>query len=372
MSIIKMKQDPEVFLNHIKEILRKMYRDPKSLINRRLNKKRKNKYELTYQDRSDSKTSKSEEDFISEIIEKREFTKDELDKFIQTPFVGKFNDDDANIRIVMDTKTNRYYFVTNHSFYDGWALMQLTKELYSDKDSVGYDVQLPKLTYCPFVFEYMFIKTLIDISKLKKSQLALETDKPVYKNRQILHIQMSEKDLNDLAYVEVEKEYHYMTTYVYGMMRLFFDAYPDRQYYNVMTLAAINNPNKINNVSCLMFVVERNDTIEVLHKKIKSRRQHVSITYFYLNSLLGKSRTNKKHTFDICFSSVPYFKQNNSLEVIGAVVPFNSCPVYILNCKIHKTTTASIHFGTKVLDVSVFEKTLQEHKLSILDKTIFE
>jgi hypothetical protein len=47
-------------------------------------------------------------------------------------------------------------------------------------------------------------------------------------------------------------------------------------------------------------------------------------------------------------------------------------PVHVVNCKIDKESTSSVHFGIRELDVKAFEETLDRNNIIVHEKTVFE
>lgn len=374
ISIFKMKTRPDEALEKIYTALKKMRSDPESHINRRISNEG-SKYVISFQDIIQEKSQnnkKSDHDFVSGIVKKLPagFTEKQ---YLQTPYIPVFGEDNSNIELAFDESSGRFYFKTNHSCYDGWTLLKIAGILFDDTTTKRYDIALPELVYYPIVFEYIFIKSIIQLLFLKKSQLALNDDPRNYKIHQIVHTQITEdmKENTDTdKLVRKTKEYGYVSLYVYKIMSVFFNSYPDRKYYNIMILAAINNPSKINNVSLMAFTVEKHDTLDAIDKKIKSRKQQIISTYFLINSFFSTSGGG--HLIDVCISSIPFYKQNTTLDIIGAVVPYNSCPIYVFNSKIGQTSVSSIHFGTRVLNVDNFVESLDKSGIMVRERTILD
>jgi hypothetical protein len=374
ISIFKMKTDPKETLEKMRGVLVNMRSDPKSFINRRIVKKG-SKYMITYQETSQI-VKVSDQKFISSIIKDMPLDCTEK-KYIQTPYIPDFNKDDSSIEIVFDESSGKYYFKTNHCCYDGWTLLKIAGKLFDDDTTERYHLPLPKLVYNPFVFEYMFVKSMIQLLFLKKSQLAMNTDPKNYKIHQVVHTQTQittdtkttdTKTTDTKTLTNNTSKYGYLTLYVFKIMSVFFNAYPDRKYYNVTILAAINNPTKINNVSLIGLTIEKNDTIDIIDKKINSRKQQVITTYFLINSLYSSG--NGKRLFDVCISSIPFYRKNDTLDIIGAIIPYNSCPVYVFNSKIGETSISSIHFGTPVLNVDTFVQSLNQSNITVRERTL--
>lgn len=362
--MFEIKKNRVQVLENARNIIRTMLKKPKSLVNRRIIKD-KNKYKMIFQDET-KRTKETEEKIVSLTVEEKEFKSKDNYVLLKNPFIGEFctEVDDTNIRLLNDTVTNRSYLITNHAYFDGWSLMKMAIEFFSDENSVKYNLPLPKLIYYPIVFEYMLFKMLFQLISMKKAQFAFPPDRPIFKTHKVIHAKINHSD--------VDCKHHYMTTYVHTIIRTFFDSYPGRDHYNVMILTAIDNPTKINNVSFIAFTSERTDTIDITAKKIKSRKEQALTTYFYINSLFRKltSGNENENTLDICISSVPFFKKNDNIESIGVVIPYLSKPIYIFNSKIGDITTSSIHFGVKGLDTEVFVETLKTNKATVHEITV--
>lgn len=327
IAIIKSNLSPDEFKKRLSTV-------KKSIIGRRKINKSNSQYIL----------SEDNQDMTLELIEV-DMSEEDIDEFINEAYIGDMNKN--NIEIIYSS--NYYYFRTNHAYYDGWTLSKLAQMLFGNEES-NYNITLPKLKYYPLITEYGLIKSYMEINKMEKPQF--NNGGKVSRVKNILHIE----------FVITDKKHDYMSQYIHKIMKLFFQTFPDRKYYNIMILASIDNPKKINNVSFMLFTIYNTDTLETISENIKKRKHQVVSTYVVLNTEIFGGKKDKS-MIDICFSSIPLLKNNKGIDNIDIILPYVTYPVYIFNCKIGNTAHTSMHF--KDLDIKSLKKTITNNNMII-------
>jgi hypothetical protein len=152
-------------------------------------------------------------------------------------------------------------------------------------------------------------------------------------------IQMKDK-LTDSS---KEENVSFIAKYIHKILRIFFDTDSDKDHYNITILCTIDNPNKINNIGTVIMTVDRFMEVEQLNTELLERKYMVFGSYTYLNSTLIDPNSNKKGTFDICFSSIPISKDRSPIQIDGVTMYHSSFSVYIFNGKIGDVLHTSMY-----------------------------
>jgi hypothetical protein len=357
-TIIMIDNQMDVIEDSIRKKLMIMYQDPMSVINRY----------TVYHDDEDKKiihghvydNNELIECKINMMIKRKNLTPQEEKVMLESTYISNPSNEYAKFIVLMDDMSNKMYVQTNHAYFDEWTFANVMSDLLSEPTN-KYLSQIPRFKYLPFISEYKLIRTIIDKFKMTDRQLTSEPNIGTYCVNNILHF--TESDPNPMS----------ISHYTYKIMSLFFDAYPTRNHYNVMILCTMENSRKINNIAFISFTIERTHTLKDIKKKIQKRKYMVWGSYFCLNSFLSSIRSISYNlNTDVCISSSLFLKDDGMMRSMGSVMRYTYVPVHVVNCKIDKESTSSVHFGIRELDVKAFEETLDRNNIIVHEKTVFE
>jgi len=259
-------------------------------------------------------------------------------------------------KIVLDRKNKMMWIVGNHAYMDGFTMMRICLDILSVDEKDTYQSKLPQFNYIPFITDLMILRTMYDLHHLNPPALkpfdGIErTD--ASKIQYITHIKMK---IDRTTNIETK---NFIPSYVHRMMQIFFEMYRDKDYFNVVVLCAIYNPNKINNIGMLTLQINRNDQIIDIENELNRIKSYQAIgSYFLVNSI----KNTKKSSIDIVFSSIPGFRSDKYGYAGGAVLPCVSWPIYVFNSKIGDTCTSSIHLRPDYADHMQFIKVVQNKR----------
>jgi hypothetical protein len=340
-SCMKIKTNSmKEYENQIKKRLNELYRN-ESVMSRTILCVGKN-YEIVY-----LKLSQREIDNLVDLSVRSINTKEQLDNQIE---IGNILDADHQIIktlsesyfesnpkfvIILDHKNMTLYIKTNHVFFDGWTLNRLLSKLMIFDPVDQYNITVPKFTYTPLLSEYCLIRTMYDMITIPKSPMCEKypMTQEAIPVKDIVHIKFDKK-------MFTKSKITLIAQYTYQIMSIMFNSY-DFDQYNLMILAAMDNPNKINNVSGIILTVRRSDSLQDLERMLRNKQYMVWGLYFFVN-FLTKSR--KSSNIDIVISSIPFIKSNTYGNSNGSAMMFLGSPIYVFNNLIGEEMTSSIHF----------------------------
>ena len=287
------------------------------------------------------------------IIElKNNITDDDETKLYNEPYTTN----DPPFKLIFDTSNKILWIMANHAYIDGFTMMNTVNKILDIDINDTYNIKLPEFTYIPIFTDYIIIRTVYDYCNIKPASLKLldnlnesnSSNQVMKKIRNIFHLKFKLDIKNN----------NFMQIMIWNITQIFFDIFPNSEYFNVGILFAINNPNKINNVSMILVNINKNDTINDIGNKLNNKRHMVLGSYFLMNSIENTSAS--KSSIDIMFSSIPAFKSDKHGTAHGAILPFTSSPIYIFNSKIGNINTSSVHMRDDYVDYDKFQNTLKK------------
>ncbi len=347
--------DMNKYCDQIKDMVKKIYGDNKPELKRyvEINESDKNVAYIRDDNVIDEKTLEKVGDKVIECHD--EISIDDENKIYKTPHV----DNKYPFKIVLDKKTKRLWIVGNHAYMDGFTMMKLSVEILGIDDKDVYKIKLPLFSYIPLITDYMILRTMYDTYMIKEASLSTLDGKehtPCCDVQYVTHVKSKVESKN------------FMSAYVHKMVGIFFEVFPDKTYFNVSILCAIDNSNKINNIGMVLVSIEKTHTVDDIEQLINAKKYQAIGTYFLTNSVKG----GKKPVIDIVLSSIPAFKSDKYGLAGGAILPNVSKPIYIFNSKIGDTNTSSIHIRPDFIEhekvIKVIEKKegLTVHKINKL------
>ena len=189
--------------------------------------------------------------------------------------------------------------------------------------------------------EYSIIRSFYDRLMRNKRSLQLSNNAKV---KDVIHIKIKSDDF---------------TKFVPDILSYLLNIIINTNNYltlNTNVVFALDNNAKINNVSSINFVFNKNDVSTILEKKMNERKYMIYGTYYLLNIIHfftgEKSSTPSENGPDILFSSLPISKTKSEMESLGIVLPFTGVPIYIFCQKSNKNTICSIHISDKTFDTN--------------------
>lgn len=257
---------------------------------------------------------------------------------------------DPPFKLIIDANNKVIWITANHAYHDGFSLMKTTNKILDVHKDDTYKLNLPVFNYIPIFSDYIILRTIYDYYNMKPASL-----KPL-DGKTSGEIMIKIKSIFHLKYKLHVKNNNFIPLMIEKMTQIFFDIFPEHEYFNVGVLFAIHNPNKTNNVSSIAISIDRNDSVHTIEKKLTDRKHMVLGSYFLINSVNSEGKTN----IDIMFSSIPVFKNDNYGSAHGAILPYISSPIYIFNSKINDQNTSSVHMRDNYIDYNKFRGSLSK------------
>jgi len=319
---------------------------PKSLLRREY----KNTKNYTY-------SNKSIDSLISSIVEKIETIKD-YDKFK----LSKETSDTKN-KLQIKIGKDGIIMASSHILYDGIASLKIISVLNDTKNDTN---KLPKLYYIPLYNEIKFIINLSRYFLQDTKTQNISYDYDMYKTSKCYLIKNEMplgviKNFKKKYSTELGKKFAFATIYsAYQLQKIFMVT--NVLALNIGILVAIDNPNRLNNVSVIIVQINRpkqthnmlKEIVMQIHDKIEKNKYQVelyySLTNIYNINIAGKSN------IDIMFSGGAICKDKqfaiNGIKTTScnSTLIHHSAPIsiqYISDCE---NIYSTVHLRTEALD----------------------